>query len=196
MSEHEQRDWQILAPVLLKLGWQMEALGACRLLQAGISGASIYLVQIAGTEAILKLTRADQGAHASARGSHEVAFYRQLAARIPLAVPHVLASCSDATCSAVLLQRYQPARAADQWTAADYCMAAHELGLLHATFWDVSRHPAPGPWFRADHQLIPAMQQARHAWELLAQQPQFASFLTPSRCAWVDRVGACLPALA
>jgi hypothetical protein len=70
-----------------------EALSAhLELLNGGVSGASTYQVRGLPAPCVLKVIAAESADYIRARGYREIRFYDELAARIPLLTPRVLAS--------------------------------------------------------------------------------------------------------
>src|SRR5437868_532164 len=76
-----------------------------QLLHEGISGASIYQLELPEGAAILKITPAANGPVPTQRAQRELAFYQNLAADVPLSIPHIFGSYVDEE-GVVLLMAY------------------------------------------------------------------------------------------
>lgn len=169
---------------------------AYRMLGRGVSGAATYRVTIDGTDAVLKLTSARSAPPVRERARREIAFYRELAASVPLRVPRVIGGQTDAAGCALLLAAYEPAPPPKLWRDEDYVTAAEDLARFHAVFWDQTGRLDAVPWLLRPRQWIAAAEiaQAHEAWRALWARPDVPSLLTPTREQWihglVDGLGA------
>lgn len=112
----------------------------------GISGAAIYRVTVDGADAILKLTAARSAPYVRERSRREIAFYRELAASVPLRVPRVIGIHTGAVGTALLLAAYEPAPPPRAWRHEHYVSAAEHLARFHAAFWDRTGALDAIPW--------------------------------------------------
>ena len=159
-----------------------EALSArLELLSGGASGASTYRVHGHTGPCVLKVICADSADHLRTRGHREIRFYDELAPRIPLRTPRVLASLIEASgrC-ALLLAAYTPVKPASGMNAAEFTEIAEQLGRFHAAFWNRTDQLDTLPW--VEKLQTPDLNgDARHAhktWRTLAQRPQLRDVLT------------------
>ena len=166
------------------------------LLQGGLSGSRVYRVTTAGGSLVLKMTPATASATALQRARREIAFYRHLAARLPLAVPRVRASAPDSPGGpALLLAAYRPPQPPDAWDTPSYITAARQLARLHAAFWDALAQLARWPWLRPAPPAAPAagVAVAWQAWQDLLAHDHLALVLTAPV---LDRIGRLLAGVA
>src|SRR5690242_19388617 len=94
--------WSRIAPYLAVMGYGPGDIRAARVLQEGISGADTYRLTLAVGDAVLKVTAQSKGRLATERAARELAFYRELAAQLPLPTPRLLAWAADDAGSALL----------------------------------------------------------------------------------------------
>jgi Phosphotransferase enzyme family len=165
---------------------------AYRVLGRGISGAATYRVTIDGTDAVLKLTAARSAPHVRERARREIAFYRQMAAHVPLRVPGVIGAHTDAEGFVLLLAAYEPAPPPETWQAERYLTAARQLARFHAVFWDRVGPLDACPWVlqpcRED--ALAEIECAHQYWWVLRERPQLEGILTVQQDRWIHRVVA------
>jgi Ser/Thr protein kinase RdoA (MazF antagonist) len=114
-------------------------------LAGGLSGSSVWRVEVDGRAMVLKLTGPESHAEARERADREWRFYRELGDVVPIDVPEVLGeSSSPAEGTAVLLAAYPPAPPLVDWRFEDYQQVARDLGLLHGTYRDRGTVDLPG----------------------------------------------------
>jgi len=101
-------DELLLTTYLRKLHGASPDLLNYQLLNDGISGAKLYQLQFPERKVLLKITTPDRGIVALSRARRELAFYRDLAAQIPLSGPQVMAMSDDADGVVLLMSVYQP----------------------------------------------------------------------------------------
>jgi Ser/Thr protein kinase RdoA (MazF antagonist) len=174
-------------------------------LQGGISGAYTYHLHLAGKDAVLKIVVPGADPQVLVRGRREAAFYRDLAPRIPLRVPHVLGLDADANSVALLLAAYRPAPRASEWAKQDYLTVAEQLARLHAIYWNATESLPGLTWLRPlpEHTSAESVRQASTCWRALAAEPRFAGVLSAQDERWIgemlshvdalDAVIQCLP---
>lgn len=161
-----------------------EALSAhLELLSGGVSGAATYRVHGLAEPCVLKVTAAESAAYVRARGYREICFYDELAARIPLHTPRVLASLIEASgYCALLLAAYTPMKPANELNDAEFTDIAKQLASFHAVYWNCTDQFDSLSWLEKP-KVLDLTRDARHAyetWRALAQQSQFFEILTDS----------------
>jgi hypothetical protein len=165
---------------------------ASRVLGRGISGAATYRVTIDGTDSVLKLTAARSAPDVCERARREIAFYRQMAAHIPLRVPGVFGAHTDAEGFVLLLAAYEPAPPPATWQAERYLTAARDLARFHAAFWDkrgpLDAYPCVLRPRREDPRAD--IERAHGYWRVLRERPQLVGILTVQQDRWIHRVVA------
>jgi Ser/Thr protein kinase RdoA (MazF antagonist) len=155
------------------------------ILQGGISGAATYRVGLPNEHVVLKVTEADDSYYLVERAQREMGFYRELADRIPLAVPKVRGLSRDASTRVICLRAYDPAPPIDAWTEGDYLEVATQLGRFHALFWDDVQRLAHLLWLRRERwPADPA--QAAAIWRVLLEEPVRQKLLPSSEPAWIE----------
>jgi Ser/Thr protein kinase RdoA (MazF antagonist) len=167
---------------LRRLGREQTAASVTvRLLTGGLSGSSVYHLDLAGEEAVLKLTLPGRDRRAVARARREAQFYSELATRVPVSVPHVLGLDLNETAGiAVLLAAYAPSPPPDRWTQEAYAQVARQLGRLHAAFWDKTAVPAVPAWLRATPKVTLARcRDAAATWHALGERDDLREVLAP-----------------
>jgi hypothetical protein len=162
-----------------------EALAAqLEVLSGGVSGASTYRVHGSSESCVLKIIEAESADYVRARGHREIHFYDQLAARLPLHTPRVLASLiEESGYCALLIAAYEPIKPANELRADDFTEIATQLARFHAVYWNRTDQLANLPWLAkpTTPDLTNDMRHARETWLALAQRPQFREILTESR---------------
>jgi hypothetical protein len=117
------------------------------LLSGGVSGASTYRVHGLSESCVLKLIEADSAAYVRARGYREIHFYNELAARLPVHTPRVLASIiEESGYCALLLAAYEPVKPANALRADDFTEIATQLARFHAVYWNHTAQLANLSW--------------------------------------------------
>jgi len=120
---------------LSRLGYG-EGVGAMDVLAGGASGAASYRVALPGGPAVLKLVTAEADAVQRQRAAREAAFYHELAPRLSVRTPAVLASAAEPDGSrALLLRAYGPPRTLHELSDGDMAAVVAMLVGLHAAFW-------------------------------------------------------------
>lgn len=107
----------------------------------GLSGSRIHVARRDdGWRCVLKVTalRADAAARA---GRRELAFYRELAERMPIRTPALLDAYEDAAVIALLLSAHGAVVPATAWDRSSWLALAVDLARLHGT-----AVPAPDRW--------------------------------------------------
>ncbi len=159
-----------------------EALSAhLELLSGGVSGASTYEVHGLSEPCVLKVVAAESADDVRARGYREICFYNELAVRIPLRTPRVLASLTEASgYRALLIAAYTPIKSANELKDDTFVEIARELASFHAVYWNHTDQFDAFPWL-AKPRTTDLTEDARHAyetWQALAQQPRLRKILT------------------
>lgn len=114
---------------LLALGIDpTSATGLCRL-SGGASGAGVFGLDVDGQAAVLKIAT---NPHPTEPG-RELRLYRELAGRLPVDTPHVLASTTSGENDILLLTRAVRIPPARDWALATWIEVAAQLGRLHRT---------------------------------------------------------------
>ncbi|MFD2082448.1 Phosphotransferase enzyme family protein [Actinopolymorpha cephalotaxi] len=98
-----------------------------RRLAGGASGSAVHLLSLdGGREVVLKVTGGGD------RARRELGFYREVADRLPVRTPRLLAGAETPDGRTVLLLTHaRPAPPPDRWSARDWDDAAAQLGALH-----------------------------------------------------------------
>ncbi len=108
------------------LGWGLEV-DETKLAGAA-SGAGVYRVRLDGRDAVLKVT-AGAGQQ---NGRRELAFYRTLAERVPVATPQLLRYADNDEFTAIVLSAHTPAPPAHEWDQAAWLEVGRQLAALHS----------------------------------------------------------------
>ena len=168
---------------LNKMDYPPEHLQGYQILQGGISGAATYRLQMIEGEFVCKITRAQSEQYGFERAQREFLFYQQLAPRVPLRVPHVVAHVRDPQGTALLLSAYQPSPPASQWQEEDYVEAARQIGELHATFWKNTEQIAQCSWLQRRKEHISKLQvkQVEAQWQAMQEDAHFVLLIPGHR---------------
>jgi Ser/Thr protein kinase RdoA (MazF antagonist) len=163
----QQRNRDEIEDVLRRMQRSSKQLQTYQVLQANISGAATYGLQLADEELILKVTNMQSERYIQERAQRELSFYLEIAPRVPLHVPHIIVSVHDAQFIALLLATYKSPLPASQWQEWQYLEVAEQLGSLHASFWDGAQFPwlPQQQWNCSSSQ----MQQAIQQWQALQE---------------------------
>lgn len=182
---------------LPRLGQDPNAVVNVRLLGAGVSGASVCLLEGASGNWVLKITLASAGEFVFGRAAREAAFYRELAASVPLKLPRVLGSVADAEAVLLLFQAYRPSVPPGDWPEADWLEAAQQLARFHAQYWDRPGALSRFSWLRTRQfeDRPQHIQEAEAAWARLGASGRFASLLTDTALARISELLHHVPAL-
>ena len=181
--ENHDRDSDIIADCLAALGVRQACLAHERL-PGGISGSRTFRLDLADYQAVLKVTLAASEPFILQRVQRELAFYRTLAAQVPMRVPEVLASCAnEAFACCLLLATYDAVSPPHLWKEADFLEVAELVADLHARFWDQATELSALPWLPVPPEQISAVkiQQAAEAWLALTDNVRFGRLLGPPR---------------
>jgi Ser/Thr protein kinase RdoA (MazF antagonist) len=130
-------DTDLVAKVAEQLGARLEMPGATH----GLSGSRIYGARREdGRTCVLKVTslRRDDDARA---GRRELAFYRDLAERMPIRTPALLDSYEGDDVIAMLLSAHGKIEPATSWDRSSWTSLAVDLARLHG-----ATVPAPDRW--------------------------------------------------
>lgn len=165
---------------------------AYRMLGSGISGAATYRLTIDGVDFVLKLTDAGSAPYVRERARREVTFYQEMAGRVPLNVPRVMGTYTDAAGSILLLQAYEPSPPPQTWPGERYLIIAQQLARFHAAFWGRTGDLDAYSWLlRPDRQDVTAqIEQAHQHWRALRERPHLTAILTAACDQWIHRVVA------
>ncbi|NUP52347.1 MAG: aminoglycoside phosphotransferase family protein [Catenulispora sp.] len=98
-------------------------------LTGSASGASVYRVQAAGEDAILKVTGPGNTRQLARR---ELAFYRIMADRIPVRIPRLLRYTDNEDITALLLSAHPTSPPAREWSKPTWLELARQLAELHS----------------------------------------------------------------
>ena len=158
-------------------------LGNVRLLAGGLSGSAVYRLDLAGEEVVLKVTLPSKDRGLMERARREAWFYRDLAPRVPVAVPRLLGLDVNATDGVVLLlAAHAPAPRPDDWTKGDYVQIAEQLALFHATFWTNTAASDLPDWLRAEPPMtLSQCQTAAKMWRTLGERDDLRETFVPYR---------------
>jgi aminoglycoside phosphotransferase (APT) family kinase protein len=132
-----------------------------RALTAGASGSAVHRLTTADGSFILKVAT-----------RREAAFYRDLAPRVPVPVPRLIAEVPHPAGSCLLLEPAgAPARAA-QWSVWRWTRLATQLGALHG---GAAARLAAWPAGKPEHRATPAeIATAARSWASLGYSPVLA----------------------
>lgn len=98
---------------------------------AGASGAEVHHVRLPdGRPAVLKVSPGTSSQHGTDH-RREMVFYQQMADRVEVATPAVLALVDSPDASALLLSSHEPRPPADEWTEGEWISLAADLAALH-----------------------------------------------------------------
>jgi aminoglycoside phosphotransferase (APT) family kinase protein len=130
-------DIGLIAKSAAQLGVRMEIRDSTH----GMSGSRVHFARREdGRTCVLKVTslRGDDDARA---GRRELAFYRDLAERMPIRTPALLDSYEDDDVIAMLLSTHGEIEPATSWDSGSWLALASDLARLHGTVV-----PAPDRW--------------------------------------------------
>jgi phosphotransferase family enzyme len=155
---------------------------------AGTSGATVCRVLSTEGDLVLKYTVPANGEIAVARAGRELAFYRQLAERIPVRVPQLLAEYRGPDGIALLFPAYEPLPPG-RWQKADYLKAARETARLHSAFWGNTEGLAGFTWLKRPRPRPEETSRdtisASDYWRRLRDEPHFANLLNEQTLDWI-----------
>src|SRR5262249_54776626 len=125
-------------------------------------------------------TAARSAPHVRERARREIAFYRELAASVPLRVPRVMGMQADAAGFALLLAAYEPAPPPEMWRGEHFLIAPAPLARFHAVCWDQTGRLDAVPWLPRPRRGIAAAEivQAHVSWRALWTRPDVQPPLT------------------
>ncbi len=154
-----------------------------RHLAGGLSGSSVYHLDLAGHAMVLKVTPPGKDRQLMMRAGREVLFYQDLATHVPVLVPRVLGLDFNETEGAVLLlAAYLPSPSPGAWTVHTYVEVARQLGRLHGTFWDKTTASSLPDWLHAKPAVTPAQcREAAKVWHVLGERDDLRDVLAPYR---------------
>ncbi len=116
---------------LRALGRDPDGLRAARRLAGGASGSGVFHLAFGdGSGAVLKVTTRPAWREKARR---EARFYAELAPRVPVRVPRLLASAESGPASCLLLSAAAPAPTPLLWGDDDWLRIARDLGALHGS---------------------------------------------------------------
>jgi Ser/Thr protein kinase RdoA (MazF antagonist) len=154
-------DRSVIGTALRRLGWDPLGLGSeFQRLADGQSGSMVWRIDLDGQPLVLKVTSSTSKRDLLVRAEREVDFYRDLAHRVPVRVPHCIGMAVGGDGVALLVAAEAPALPLADWTEGDFQRVAHDLGRLHGTFWgETGIETLPG-WLRqsssvtAEHAVV------------------------------------------
>lgn len=114
-------------------------------LEGAASGAGVYRVQVAGEDAILKVTGPGSARQLARR---ELTFYRTTADRMPITTPRLLRYADDEAMTALLLTAHQPSPPAREWSRSAWLELARQLAALHSASIPSQDHWLGTSWLR------------------------------------------------
>jgi len=167
---------------LAQLGFA-EDMGEIELLSEGASGAWSMRVSLPHGAAVLKIVTAAADTTLRQRAQREVAFYRELAAHLPVPTPHLLGAQADSTGNVLLLiEAYEAPRTLQALSATQMEALVSQIATLHAAFWgqhDLSRRY---PWLRPGSQPgeQPDLAPATQLWQAQADTAALREVITPA----------------
>jgi Ser/Thr protein kinase RdoA (MazF antagonist) len=169
-----------------------------QVLGRGISGAATYLLSLDGEwDVVLKITAATAARYVRERAHRELAFYRNLACRIPLRVPHLVAVYAGPAGYALLLDACGHSLPPELWSETLYLEAARQLARFHAAFWNRTTPLATFRWLRRPSEDAAAeIRQAQGYWRALYETPRFAEALTADTYQWLRGLLSRMPEVA
>lgn len=100
-------------------------------LAGSMSGSAVYRVDLEQGEAILKVTRLENGVEHLAGARRELDFYLTLAHRVPVRTARLLDHLSTDEAVILLLGAHHPAEPAASWDDAGWLEVARDLAALH-----------------------------------------------------------------
>lgn len=153
-----------------------------RVIQVGMSGATLYHLRLTAQEAVLKCTDAASGAEAMTRARRELTFCTGLAHQLPLRTPYLLKTYVGAEHVILLTDVYTSSPPYDD---EDFKRLGQQLGSLHAAFWNETHLLSGATWLKQpDRTLDEKVSRALVAWQELQLQPQFTDVLETN--AWIQ----------
>lgn len=114
-------------------------------LAGAASGAGVYRLQVAGEDAVLKVTGPGSARQLARR---ELTFYRTMADRMPVTTPRLLRYADNEDMTALLLTAHQPSPPAREWGRSAWLELAKQLAALHALPLPRDDHWLGTDWLR------------------------------------------------
>lgn len=158
------------------------------LLSGPHSGTHTYLVRRASGDLVLKIADADAPDHVRARALREARFFAELAPRLPLRTPRLLAATTDGAV-VLLFAAHRPTPPAPRWPLAWYDALAADLADLHASFRDNAALDQLD-WLKpaAAGTAPEPIEAAQAAWVDLLRQEHLADLLPPTVMSRLERL--------
>ncbi|MEP6988138.1 MAG: phosphotransferase [Chloroflexota bacterium] len=183
-------DEALIEGVLTKLPSRYKKAVAIQKVQQGFSGASVYRIDFPDEKGFLKIATTTLNPVIVDRALREVNFYRDLAAKVPLLVPHMLATHEDTDTIALLIKAYTPSQSPSIWTISDYLEAARQLGQFHAAYWGKTELLSAFSWlkwYQSDDYTVDIL-DAQVAWQALFNQPRLGHVLNEKIIDFIHRL--------
>ena len=151
----------------------------------GISGAEKLILRFPDHDLFLKVTHRAHGVPGWERACREWAFYRDLASRVPVWLPYLLASHADDGCIVMLFVAYG-SRPAIEWENRDWVDVARELARMHGAYWGMPGRDAL-EWLPAHPMQVTAttVRKATVKWRQLSERDDLDRVFVPSDSGWI-----------
>jgi hypothetical protein len=152
----------------------------------GISGATTVHVTLRTAQAVLKLLPAEFDANGRLRAERELRFYREMAPRLTIGVPVLLAADADIDSGgALLLRAYGPPRELAALSEPDLEAVVASLATVHAAYWGQTDLQARHPWLGSApaSATVAAYAHGEEMWHIQAAHAPLQGAITPATLA-------------
>jgi aminoglycoside phosphotransferase (APT) family kinase protein len=162
----------------------------------GISGSEKFLLSFPGHDVFLKVAKRPHGTPGWSRAWREFAFYRDLANKVPLWLPYLLASRVDEDSILMLFVAYE-ARPAQQWEYRDWLDVVRQLAQLHAAYYGLAAVEGL-EWLPPNAAPVTtrAIREATVQWKLLSEREDLDSVFSPAARGWIPGLLHAAPVIA
>ena len=168
MGDKQAAERGVIQEVLALLGYDRGDITSVESLHGGSSGSMVYRLWTNTEQFVLKTTAPASADYIRTHAQREISFYTQLAPRLAVPTPRILASAALSGQTALLLAAYEPSEPAPRWQHNDYVEIAEQLAHFHSQFWDTTHTLAPYSWLQShDHSDEPNLDTIRAAWKPL-----------------------------
>ena len=157
----------------------------------GLSGSEKFLLSFPGHDVFLKVAHRSHGAPGWNRACREFAFYRDLADKMPVWLPYLLASRADGDSILMLFVAYE-SRLAQHWEARDWLDVVQELACMHGTYHGLRAIDGLDWLPPYVNPATPAViRDATAQWKLLSEREDLDRVFKPSDRGWISRIASC-----
>ena len=185
-----------VAEYLEQLDFDPHDLSTITVVGDGISGAEKLILSLPGHDVFLKATLRSHGVPGWDRARRECAFYHDLADKVPVWLPYLLASHADDACVLMLFVAYN-SRPPQQWENGDWIEVVRLLARMHGAYWGMHRRIGL-EWLPSHPSRVSAenIREAATQWRLLSAREDLDRVFVPADQGWIPRLLHNAPAMA